>query len=163
MSALGSSSPNYLLATEPSLETRQLSFLVGGCGEQRKGCGKERELGDGKPTNCGSLSGSCEAGSFRAASIFSRCIFFEVPHTRYPRAFLSALALASPPARGRSRGLVAVTVLLDKLCRNLHKPQCSRCRGRLEETCFSVGFSLTSAANHSQNRKLEKFMWETLF
>ena len=43
----------------------------------------------------------------------------------------------------------AVTVLLDKLYRNLHKPQCSRCRGRLEETCFSVGFSLTSVANHS--------------
>lgn len=43
----------------------------------------------------------------------------------------------------------AVAVLLDKLYRNLHKPQCSRCRGRLEETCFSVGFSPTSVANHS--------------
>lgn len=109
----------------------------------------EGELGDGKPTNCGSFSGSCEAGSFRAAHIFSRCIFFEVPHSGYPRALLLELALASPPARGRGPGVVVVTALLDKLYRNLHKPQCSRCRGRLEETCFSVGFSLTAVANHS--------------
>lgn len=88
--------------------------------------------------------------------IFFQDAFFEVPHSGYPSALLSASALASLPARGRSRGMAVVTVLLDKLYRNLHKPQCSRCRGRLEETCFSVGFSLTSAANHSWNRKLEK-------
>lgn len=80
---------------------------------------------------------------------FSRCVFFEVPHSGYPSALLSAPALASPRARGRSLGMAAVTALLDKPYRNLHKPQRSRCRGRLEETCFSVGFSLTSVANHS--------------
>lgn len=51
--------------------------------------------------------------------------------------------------RGKEPGMVAVTALLDKFYRNLHKPQRSRCRGRLEETCFSVGFSLVSAANGS--------------
>jgi hypothetical protein len=66
-----------------------------------------------------------------------------------PSALLSALALASLPARGKSCGMAAVTVPLDKLYRNLHKPQCSRCRGRLEETCFSVGFSLAAVASHS--------------
>lgn len=72
------------------------------------------------------------------SSYFSRCIFFEVPHSGYPSALLSAQTLASPPARGRGRGMAAVTVLLDKLYRNLHKPQCSRCRGRLEETVFPL-------------------------
>lgn len=81
--------------------------------------------------------------------VFSRCVFFEVPHSGYPSALLAARALASLPARGRSQGMSVVTVLLDKLYRNLHKPQGSRCRGRLEETCFSVGFSLTVVANHS--------------
>lgn len=37
-------------------------------------------------------------------TFFSRCIFFEVPHSGYPSALVSALALASPPTRGRSRG-----------------------------------------------------------
>lgn len=87
---------------------------------------------------------------FQSSSYFFQdAFFFEVPHSGYPSALLSAQALASPPARGRSRGVAAVTVLLDKLYRNLHKPQGSRCTGRLEGTCFSVGFSLTSAANHS--------------
>lgn len=75
--------------------------------------------------------------------------FFEVPHSGYPTALLSALILASPAGRGRSRGMAVVTVRLDKLYHNLHKPQGSRCRGRLEETCFSVGFSVTAAAAHS--------------
>lgn len=109
----------------------------------------EGESGDRRPTQCGSFSGSSPAGSPRATHVFSRCIFFEVPHSGYPSALLSALAFASPPARGRSRGTAAVTVRLDKLYHNLQKPQCSRCRGRLEETCFSVGFSVTAVAGHS--------------
>lgn len=103
----------------------------------------------GRPTQCGSFSGSSPAGSARAAHVFSRCVFFEVPHSGYPSALLSALVLASPAGRGRSRGMAAFTVRLDKLYHNLHKPQGSRCRGRLEETGFSVGFSVTAAAAHS--------------
>lgn len=75
---------------------------------------------------------------FQSSPYFSRCIFFEVPHSGYPSALLSAQALASPPVRGRGHGIEVVTVLLDKLYRNLHKPQCSRCRGRLEETVFPL-------------------------
>lgn len=37
-------------------------------------------------------------------TFFSRCICFEVPHSGYPSALLSAQALASPPTGGRSRG-----------------------------------------------------------
>lgn len=145
-----SGSQNCLLATVPNMKTRQLFFSSRDRREQRKRAGKEKgSQGLGRPTQCGSFSGSSRAGSARATHVFSRCVFFEVPHSGYPSALLSALALASPPARGRSRGMVVVTVPLDKLYHNLHKPQCSRCRGRLEEACFSVGFCVTAVAGHS--------------
>lgn len=48
----------------------------------------------------------------------------------------SAWALASPPTRGRS--WASGHRSLDKLYRNLHKPQCSRCRGRLRKLAFPL-------------------------
>lgn len=80
LSVFRSSAPNYLLATEPSLETRQFSLLAGVAERRGRELGKERQS-QGWETNkmwC-TLSGSCKAGSFRAAHIFQDAFSLRCP------------------------------------------------------------------------------------
>nr|KAF6326374.1 hypothetical protein mPipKuh1_008375 [Pipistrellus kuhlii] len=165
--------PKVCLPSDPTPQTTSLQhslvwyqehgFFGWRVGKERKRYGKGREgAGMGNPQTVVRFQ-EAASGILQSGSRFFQAAFSlrpPTPDTPVPSFGPGPCITAS---QGKEPRLAAVTALLDKLSRNLHKPQCSRCRGRLEETCFSVGFSLASAANHSWNRKLEKFRWETLF